>query len=297
LTPTKQIDESNYVARSSVKQVYDQVIADLTDAVNKMPESNGFFANKYAASAILARVYLQKGDYANAANAATDVISADAYELNEDYADEFPNPGQVHVDDTPEDIFAIQITTQTGAYDGNTASYLNTNWMNAFYASADNAGRGEIIIKDSFLESFEEGDERLTLFNPDGDGFLRVDKFNNVFGNVHIIRLAELYLIRAEANLRISGSSSIGDTPLNDVNMIRDRANLEPLAVVTINNVLTERLHELAFEGGFFLHDARRNKQNINNLPYNSPKLVFPIPLREINANPKLVQNPGYSSN
>jgi hypothetical protein len=61
-----------------------------------------------------------------------------------------------------------------------------------------------------------------------------------------------------------------------------------------LDAIYTERRHELAFEGGFFLHDAKRLSQPVGALPSNSPKLVFPIPLREINANPKLVQNEGY---
>jgi hypothetical protein len=132
------------------------------------------------------------------------------------------------------------------------------------------------------------------MYNPDSDGTLRVDKFDNTFGNVHIIRLAELYLIRAEANLRTGAATTLGNTPLDDVNTIRARAGLDPLATVTIANVLTERIHELAFEGGFFLHDAKRLQQTVGAQPYNSNKLVFPIPLQDINANPNLKQNPGY---
>lgn len=285
LTPTIVISPASNVARSSVAQVYQQAIADLTDAENKLPASNSFYANKYSASAMLARLYLQKGDYANAAAEADKVISSGRFQLNTNYADEFPYPGgaAVHVDNTPEDIFAIQVTSQQGI-----------NNLNTYYASADNAGRGDIIVKDSFVAEFEDGDQRLSMYNPDSDGTLRVDKFDNAYGNVHIIRLAELYLIRAEANLRTSAATTPGNTPLDDVNTIRARAGLDPLATVTVDDVLTERRHELAFEGGFFLHDAKRLQQTVGAQPYNSDKLVFPIPLQDINANPNLKQNPGY---
>jgi len=132
------------------------------------------------------------------------------------------------------------------------------------------------------------------MYNDDSAGLLRVDKFDNVDGNVHVIRLAELYLIRAEANLHLTPALQKGDTPLNDVNVIRTRAQLAPLTAVTIADVLTERVHELAFEGGFFLYDAKRTGGTAAGLPAFSPKLVFPIPSVELNANPKLVQNPGY---
>jgi tetratricopeptide (TPR) repeat protein len=286
LTPTTIISATSYVKRATVSQVYQQAIADLTDAEIKLPASNSFYANKYSASAILARLYLQKGDYTNAANEATIVIGSGAFSLNKNYADEFPYPGAVHVDNTPEDIFAFQVTNQQG-----------TNYLNTFYASADNAGRGDIIVQDSFVSSFEKGDSRASLYNQDSGSILRCDKFDNVYGNVHIIRLAELYLIRAEANLRLSSKSAIGDTPINDVNMIRSRAGVSLYSTdggIAIDDVLNERVYELAFEGGFFLHDAKRTMQDVTPLKYDSPKLVFPIPLRDITANPNLVQNPGY---
>lgn len=288
LTPTRQVDESTKVLRATVAQVYQQAIADLTDAEGKLPASNGYFANKYAASAILARLYLQKGDYPNAAAEATKVISSGAFHLNANYEDEFPYPARLaqHVDNTDEDIFAIQFNPQT-------VNATNNHALNTFYASSDDAGRGEIAIKQPFIDEYSDDDTRKAMFYDDA-GSMRTDKFSNADGNVHIIRLAELYLIRAEANLRISAVSAIGDTPVNDVNKTRVRAGLEPLLVATIADVLTERRHELAFEGGFFLHDAKRLQQNVNGLPYNSNKLVFPIPDVERNANPKLIQNPGY---
>lgn len=273
LTPTKVVDESSKVSRATVEEVYQQAIADLKDAEANMD-------NPSQASAILARLYLQKGDYANAVTEANKVIESGEYSLVEPYSAEFPNTGG-HVDDTPEDIFSLQVTSQQG-----------NNSLNTYYASADNSGRGDIIIRDSFLEEFEPGDERLNVYNLDSDDILRVSKFDNLYGNVRVVRLAEMYLIRAEGNLRLGKAT--GDTPKNDVNTIRNRAGLGDLATVNIANILAERRHELAFEGGFFLHDAKRLKQNVGALQFNSAKLVFPIPLREINANPNLKQNEGY---
>lgn len=285
LTPTSTISQTSYVTRATVSQVYQQAITDLKAAEANIPVKNAFYANSYAASAILARLYLQQGNFTLAATEATKVISSGIYALNATYSDEFPYTAgsPTHADNTPEDIFAIQVTNQHGI------SYLNT-----FYASPDNAGRGDIIVQDTLLSEFEPGDTRLAEFKRDNGGTLRCDKFDNVYGNVHVIRLAELYLIRAEANLRNASVTPFGDTPLNDVNMIRSRAKIKPLTTVAVAGVLTERRHELAFEGGFFFHDAKRLGLDITPLPYNSPKLVFPIPQQDLNANPKLVQNPGY---
>ena len=283
LTPTVSITPASFVSRATVSQVYAQAIADLQDAEAKLPASNSFYANKYAASAILARLYLQQGNYTSAANESTKVLSANVFSLNAIYSAEFPYPGPQHVDNTPEDIFAIQVTNQQGV-----------NYLNTFYASSDNAGRGDIIIQDSFLSLFTSDDTRLALYNEDSAGILRCDKFDNVYGNVHVIRLAELYLIRAESNLRISATSAIGDSPVNDINVIRARAGISSLSTVNIAQVLTERVKELAFEGGFFLHDGKRTEAMIGALQWNSPKLVFPIPQVEVTTNPNLKQNPGY---
>ncbi len=291
LTPTTSVLPSSFVSRSTVSQVYQQAIADLTDAEAKLPGTNSFFATKYAAAAILARLYLQKQDYANAAAQANIVISQGGYSLNTNYSDEFPYPSgtAVHVDNTPEDIFAIQVTSQQG-----------TNALNTYYASKDNAGRGDVWINQSFVDGFEANDTRIGMYNQDSGGVLRCDKFDNTFGNVHIVRLAEMYLIRAEANYR--DNTTIGDTPINDVNVIRSRAGLPGLTTLeSVTPILTERVHELAFEGGFFLHDSKRISTTsqpvvVGAVAAFSPKLVFPIPEVDINANPNLKQNPGYGA-
>jgi tetratricopeptide (TPR) repeat protein len=296
LTPTTVISSSSYPSRSTVAQVYAQAISDLTDAETELGTSVSFYANSYAASAILARLYLQQGDYTNAAAKANKVISGGAYSLVAVYADEFPFPNQsaVHVDNTTEDIFAIQLTTQLGTG--------VSNALNTFYASSDFGGRGDIIIKSSFLNSFSEGDTRLAIYNEDSGGVLRCDKFDNLYGNIRVIRLAELYLIRAEANLR--AGTTVGATPVSDINVIRERAGLDdyvalsPVPATELANELAEvanqRKFELAFEGGFFFHDAKRLKQNVGPSLYNANNVVFPIPQQETNANKNLVQNPGY---
>ncbi|OOQ57693.1 RagB/SusD family nutrient uptake outer membrane protein [Mucilaginibacter pedocola] len=281
LTPTTVVDESSKVPRATVEAVYQQAITDLTDAQNLLPAGNTFYATKNAATAMLARIYLQKGDYANARDAANTVIASNRYSLVTPYTAEFPYPAQIHVDNTTEDIFAVQVTAQQG-----------TNGLNTYYASPDDSGRGDIIVRDNFLAEFEPDDQRAAIYTEDSDGILRVGKFSNVYGNVRVVRLAEMYLIRAEANQRLG--TAIGATPAADITTIRNRAGLGNVAAVTLADILKERRLELAFEGGFFLHDAKRLQQSVGALPYNSPKLVFPVPLREINANSALVQNEGY---
>lgn len=225
---------------------------------------------------------MQKLDYANAAKEANTVIGG-PFNLTPTYAAEFPyssSAGPTHADNTVEDIFDVQITTQQGV-----------NAQNEFYGGPTYGGRGDAAVLPSFTAEFETGDARASFFYNDG-GSVYSSKFQNQYANVKVLRLAEMYLNRAEANLRLG--TVTGDAPLNDVNKIRTRAGLTALASVSLAQVLTERRHELAFEGGFFLHDAKRTMQNVGALEWNSPKLVFPVPQREIIANPNLKQNTGY---
>lgn len=278
LTPTRSIDAGIIVARNTVAEVYAQVIKDLTDAETKLPVTNGFFASKYSAAAILARVYLQMGDYTNAVQAANRVITSNKYALNANYADEFPFSanGPTPISNTSEDIFSIQVNATQGVNDFNT-----------FYSSN---GRGDITINTDHLALYEAGDDRLNLFYTDA-GSVYTGKFENSYGNVHVTRLAEMYLVRAESNFRLG--TNVGATPLADINTIRARVLLPALTTVALADILKERKLELSFEG-FTLHDLKRLKGSTGTLAWNAAKLVFPIPDREIKVNSKLTQNAGY---
>ncbi len=278
LTPTRGIDASSLVARNTVAEVYDQIIVDLTNAETKLPASNSFFATKYAAAAMLARVYLQKGDYNNAVQAANRVIASGKYQLNGYFPDEFPFSfnGPTPISNTSEDIFAMQVNATKGINDFNT-----------FYSSN---GRGDISITDNHLNLYEAGDTRLDVFYDD-NGSIFCGKYENAYGNVHVSRLAEMYLIRAEGNFRLG--TSVGATPLADINTIRGRAGIPALVTVNLAQILKERKIELSFEG-FTLHDVKRLQGTVGTLSWNSPKLIYPIPDREIKVNNKLTQNEGY---
>lgn len=289
LTPTHSLEEANALpARSTVKQVYDQIISDLTDAESKLPTPDNetyYYATTGAAAAQLSRVYLTQGAYAQARDAANRVITSGNYRLESNYADEFPYIGRaVRIYNKPEDIFALQVSEQQGL-----------NNMNNYYAQSDLGGRGDIEIASDFLDTFPADDSRLSLFTEDVPGLYYSDKFDNLYGNVKILRLAEMYLTRAECNFRLS--TAVGDTPLNDVNTIRGRAGVAPLLLITLQDVLNERHWELAFEGQW-LTDYKRTATDVATAPvttpWNSPTLVFPIPQREIIVNKNLVQNDGY---
>jgi len=275
LTPTTEITEASKVKRAKVAEVYAQAISDLQLAEANLPETNGVYATKAAAAAMLSRVYLQQQDYVNARDAADRAITyarSNGGVLVKNYADAFG------ATNTSEDIFAIQVTATAG-----------TQGFNEFYSSSQ---RGDIQITNTHLDLYESGDKRANLFYEDG-GSVYTGKFEELYGNVHIIRLAEMFLTRAECNFRLG--TTVGATPVSDINRIRERAGLTPYTAseLTLDKILMERHLELAFEG-FWLHDIKRLEGSVGNLPWNSPKLIFPIPQREIRANPNLTQNEGY---
>lgn len=277
--PTREITDEARLPRNTVAEVYAQVIDDLTAAKNLLPVDNGPFAETWTASAVLARVYLDQRRWSDAATEASRVIEESEYTLAPTYAAAFNNQT-----DGPEYVFATQVSPQDGA-----------NSLNEFYGNVDpGPGRGDINMTEQHEARYEEGDARADMLYVDGDGFTRTAKWiQGASGNVNIpiIRLAEMYLTRAEANLR--GGTTIGADPVDDVNAIRDRATLDLVTTVTVQDVIDERRLELAFEG-HRIFDAKRNEESIDGLAWDSPRLVYPIPRRELDANPILDQNEGY---
>ncbi|TDN37391.1 RagB/SusD family nutrient uptake outer membrane protein [Hymenobacter sp. UV11] len=298
LAPTLTVTAESNVSRNTVAEVYTQIITDLTTAEAKLITGGGlnsFSATRYACAALLARVYLQQGNYPAAAAAANRAVSTTSLALNGFYGANFGYTtanvstssipaGLTTNANTVEDIFAIQVTAQSG-----------TNQLNTFYARNR---RADVTIQPQFLTLFEAGDSRALLYTtPTATTPAYTRKYDALYGNIKLMRVDEMLLTRAEANFR--AGTTTGATPLADVNAIRARAGLPALTTVTLAAILKERRIELAFEG-FRLGDIKRNMESTADpltnatIAWNANRLVFPIPFREINANPNLVQNAGY---
>ncbi|MBO9731934.1 MAG: RagB/SusD family nutrient uptake outer membrane protein [Chitinophaga sp.] len=270
-------------ARASVDAIHKQVLLDLQFAAANLPEAadNGR-ATKYAASAILSRVYMAEGLYKEAAEAANDVIESGAYTLASSFDKAFNN-----ATNSTEDVFAIQQTNQSNA--GTVDNGLQT-----FYASRDFGGRGDINVDLSVLP-YAAGDDRKT-FSYEGDGIAGNSgdysaKWKQQYKVYTVVRLGELLLTRAESNLR--AGTTVGADPLDDVNAVRKRSHASVLTAVTPDIVVQERIRELAFEGDK-LWTYKRLKKSIGTYTYTDNMLVLPVPQRETDANTKLTQNPGY---
>lgn len=300
---TVDADALKTLGRSTVSEVYSQILDDLTKAKSLISTNlgrNGSNISTYTVSAILSRVYLQQGNFALAGQEADRVIGSGEYNLASTPLAAFNNAGN-----TPEDVFAIQQTALSNAGTNNAG-------LTTFYARLFGNGRGDVQIQQAHLDEYETGDLRGGL---QGDlsstgtiggvsnmfylgvggqnaGQIQSAKYGDANLNISVVRLAEMYLTRAEANFE--QGTAIGDTPLNDINVIRARAGLGPLAgPITSDEIRKERRLELAFEG-FRLHDFKRWKEPLGGLAFDAPELVMPIPEREIEAY-DITQNAGYN--
>jgi hypothetical protein len=318
-TPTLNEEEaSELVGRNTVSEVYAQVITDLENAEFLLPEENGIRVNTFIASAFLAKVFLQQGNYADARDKANLVIANGPYALNATVTSSFLN------DNTSESIFEIQQNEQNNPGRDN-------DGLATFYASLVGIGRGDVEVESFYSDGisdtayvftdrittydmYDSADTRFTdlfYFGLEGSnrpGRLCSRKWNSPGQNIPIIRLAEMLLIRAECNLR--EATTLGADPLTDINAIRSRAELPALGSVTLADVLKEKRLELAFEGAR-VHDIKRLQQDLvdytfvdsldtyvpfDTVLWNHNSMVFPIPQREVDANSILAaqQNPGY---
>lgn len=295
--PTTTIGEIQNMPRATEAQVYDAVIADLMDAEALLDEIrlNGSDFNQrassLAATALLARVYLQQGNNAQAAAAATKVIESEEYVLLEDYEALFDTESSM------ESIFELNFSLNDPNALG-TASDPTTSGQR-FYVSGD--------AYTALEESAELGDERFEATTTIERNRRRLLKYNDVTNNaknVIVIRLAEMYLIRAEALARLAAGSTVASPQvISDINMIRTRAGLPPIVVPMTNSqalaeILEQRRLEFVGEGLRFI-DLKRYNLTCDLLGFceedeEAFRDLWPIPLQQIEVNPSLTQNPGY---
>jgi len=280
--------------RSTVNEVHAAIQQDLFDAIEALPEDNGLRASAGAARALMARLHLYRGEWSQAVDFANQVITSGQYALATDYDFYDDNPG------SSENIFSAINTATDGPQEpgGSDEVYVN------FYNAAP-GGRGDAPFSQDLLDTFavEAGDRRFSELSvaasdAGGNDSFFTTKYPDVVNNASdgmILRITEMYLIRAEANFQ--EGTSIGGTPLNDINLLRSRAGLTDLGSVDLDAILLERRKELCFEGHRRM-DLLRNNLNLRpdggavSAP-GADKVIFPIVDNEITNNPNITQNPG----
>lgn len=284
----------NNIPRATVKQVYDQMEADLLDAEAKLPltSSDAFTkvarATKGAARAMLSRLYLYKGDYAKTITYADAVISSNLYALNANPQETFSAPYTSN-----ESIFSVAMS---GGDNPNTNNSLGQHY-------GANPGRGDIPVTTDYIALMNTAtDKRYINLIKQYNGSNWTLKYPGLTTDfVPVIRYAEVLLNKAEALARLA--TGVDATALALVQQVRDRSNGGLLVVTTkqelIDAIIRERRIELAFEG-FGITEFNRLHLNlpahglVSAIPYGSDWRVLPIPKYDMDKNPNLVQNKGY---
>ncbi|MFD3001150.1 RagB/SusD family nutrient uptake outer membrane protein [Pontibacter toksunensis] len=289
-------------ARSSVQQVYEQIIADYAKAYDLMEAGaaeDASYMSKYAARALQARTYLFMGDYENAKAAALDVVTNSGYKLvtAANYVSYWKNPTPVsNMDET---IFEVSIDA------------IDNNGSNALANIYDQGGYGDILATTDLYNTYTEGDVRLGVILVGERGNVKpayiVNKYSNRTNpsdkdDIKVIRYSEVLLILAEAYARTGEE----DKALEILNMLVVERGVAPYTSTgeqLIQDILVERRKELAFEGHRYwtlsrlnMPIARTDQQpaSARLIPVDDPRRIQPIPQGEIDANPNVVQNDGY---
>jgi hypothetical protein len=292
LTPTTGKPEDFQAARKPVGDVYSQIISDLSFASANLPSTAvPGFPSKWAARGLLAQVYLNSynvletsSDLDSASHYADLVLEFGSFSLATDFNSLYS------AQTNNESLFEITYNTQ----DNNRIAY--------YYFSKTLAGRYEFAPSDSAPAAFEPGDLRKpATIKYDVDNKPFGYKYRDIAGGtdrVYVLRLASLYLTRAEILCRKQAAI---DVVKADINKVRNRAGLADISASTYADYLQiiekERRVELMYESARWF-DLCRTKRALEVLPNLSSinQTLFPIPQYEIqtNTDPGMFQNPGY---
>lgn len=306
-------------SRKPVKQVYEFILADLTDAEMMLPStipSNKGKVSVGAVKALMGKVYLTLHDYEKASRKLKEVIDLNAYSLVDDYAALFSEGN----DDTSESILEIEYASGNLGEGQNFAFHYYPNVMNMAVFPSNLLGGGRCVPGESLFNTFEEGDLRKeTMFGdqlPMVDGttthYLFCRKFadykattlDDAGVNFTLMRYADVFLMYAEA-LNEQGQTTAA---IEYLNAVRIRAGLKGLIGLSQSELRLalekERRYELAFEGHRWFDLVRTNRATtVLNADYAARGLAFrvedyelllPIPQGELDINPDLGQNDGY---
>lgn len=306
-------------ARSTVAEVYTQVVKDLTEAISSnalAKETEPGYVSVWGAKAILSRVYLNMGDYANALSVAEDIINSGAALWTRD---QYFKAWDASTPNESEFLFRLNVAGST-----------DNNDLNGIGNLQQRDGYKEMVATKKFVDmlSADPNDVRNKLFLPAkaekevavyGTNKVFLNKLRGQGGNlrnvtiVPIIRLSEVYLTAAECAFRNNDKTKAVEY-LNDLvkNRTTTEASLATVDNITLERILIERRKELIGEGQRYF-DALRNNETITRYTSEADKgwhktlskeaqsfnrdyfkAIAAIPQAEINANPNIKQNTGY---
>lgn len=282
--------------RASVKEVYDFIESDLLKAEKlfaNQPMTSAYFASKKAVQALLARVYLYQERWIDAERYAGLVIASSALDYGTDYLKLYSDMSTGN-----ECIFRLNGHLKSKSlgtfYDYNAPSMLAADTLLTLFSDTTDLRAG-------MFQQTKNGNDVVTTKYLVTSTVVQEDIHYDPF----VLRVSEMYLIRAEANLHLEQYALAAD----DVKVIRARAlQVDPSTVSLTEDyaslsraIEVERIKEFCFEGHNFF-DITRRKQDLQRssrtnstvsyLAYPSDLFVLPISQKELNANINMVGNP-----
>lgn len=317
---TEVLESDAKPARSTVAEVYTQVVKDLTEAISSnalATETEPGYVSVWGAKAILSRVYLNMGDYANALSVAEDIIKNSGAALWT--RDQYFKAWDASTPNESEFLFRLNVAGST-----------DNNDLNGIGNLQQRDGYKEMVATKKFVDMLtsDPKDVRNDMFLPAtapkevatyGTNKVFLNKLRGQGDNlrnvtiVPIIRLSEVYLTAAECAFRNNDKTKAVEY-LNDLvkNRTTTEASLATVDNITLERILIERRKELIGEGQRYF-DALRNNETITRYTSEADKgwhktlskeaqsfnrdfykAIAAIPQAEINANPNIKQNDGY---
>ncbi|WP_247235686.1 RagB/SusD family nutrient uptake outer membrane protein [Telluribacter sp. SYSU D00476] len=307
------------MTRKPASEVYALIVKDLTEAaslLNGMQLASKSQASAGAARTLLGKVYLTTKQYDQAKSVLKEVIDQKTYSLNPNYKSLFSTGN----DELQESIFEIKYLAGNVAEGNSFSSIFTPARFDMAIFPGNMQGSGRILPTRQMANAYESGDLRRTAsigdsvrlmtgkYEKELYGLKFVDFTTGIGGdggvNFTALRYADVLLMYAEA-LNETGST---DEALTYLNMVRNRAGLQPLSGLPQSEIRLaleqERKVEFFLEGHRWFDLVRTGRlQTVMNKYFQDNGLKFtvanhevlmPIPLREIDINPNLGQNPGY---
>jgi hypothetical protein len=289
-----------------VNEVHNLIESDLNDAIGSLPASYSTAiltrgrATRGAAQALLGRLHLYRGEWADAATLSKSVLDASSL-----YAPA-ANFSFWTSKNTSEDVFTIQNSSIDNGRTG-------TGGWASWHRPAANGGRGDCKFSPQLIAAYEEepGDLRYALKSAgtgaDNNPAQFTTKWSDAITNADnapVIRTTEVLLNYVEA--KAEADNAVSQELIDLMNVLRTRAGLSAWALgdfaskdAFVTAVLNERWKELAFEGHRRMDLLRRGlplRAGNANAAFGANKTILPIPQREVDNNPGLAgqQNPGY---
>jgi len=317
--PTLAVEDATPVARSTVPEVYDQILSDLEAAESlfqNLPddvrEGSAFFPSEAAVEALRARVQLYNRNWQAADDAATAAIDLASATFGSGLAPADSAGVRSIFDENngnPEAIFTIDTDPQTESAGINDAisAYTTIQWLAQLPTQdlLDLYEPGDARLDGWYASCFDEVNERV----PEGCGSINDEGFEltkysseqgvSQYADDYIhFRIGEMKLIQAEA--RMKGATGNG-TAAAALNALRNARGLDDLnGSVTMQEILDERRRELVAEGHRF-YDLKRLGRDIQkvqgreDIAFEDNKLLDDLPPDQLDVNTELVQNPGYN--